>query len=53
MNDGININKGFEAMLPKPKRKLPKEDYFRNLISFKFLKKRFKLSVEVSEEKDD
>ncbi len=45
MND-LNINKGFEAMIPKPKQKT-KEALFKNNISFKIFNKRFTLNIEV------
>ena len=45
MND-LNINKGFEAMIPRPKEK-PKEALFQNNISFKIFNKRFTFQIEV------
>ena len=44
--NNLNINKGFEAMLPKPKPKI-KEAFFQNNISFKIFNKRFTLNIEV------
>ena len=41
----LNINKGFESMIPKAK---PKEEVvFRNTIKFKIFKKTISLSLEV------
>ena len=51
MNE-ININKGFESMLPKRTQK-EKEPSLKNFISFKIFKKRFTFSLEVKEEPDD
>ena len=45
MND-LNINKGFEAMIPKAQPK-KKEALFYNNISFKIFNKRFTLNIEV------
>jgi len=44
--NNININKGFEAMIPKPKPK-PKEALFKNNISFTIFNRRFILNIEV------
>ena len=44
--NNLNINKGFESMIPKPKPK-PKEALFTNNISFKVFNKRFTLAIEV------
>ncbi len=41
----LNINKGFECMIPK-KRKI-KEALFRNSLSFKIFNKRITFSLEV------
>ena len=51
MNE-ININRGFEAMLPKPKRK-EKEPQLKHFITFTLFKKRFTFSLEVKEESHD
>ena len=42
----LNMNKGFEAMIPKPKPK-PKEALFKNNITFKIFNRRFTLNIEV------
>ncbi len=44
--NNLNMNKGFEAMIPKPKPK-QKEALFHNNISFKIFNKRFTLNIEV------
>ena len=41
----LNINKGFESMIPKPKPK--KEVVFKNHIQFKIFKKTISFSLEV------
>lgn len=52
MNDDLNINKGFEAMLPKPKSK-EKKPQLSNFVSFKIFSRRFTFSLEVKEEKNN
>lgn len=51
MNE-LNINKGFEAMIPKPKQK-EKEPQLKNFVTFKIFKRRFTISLEVKEEKNN
>ena len=51
MNE-LNINKGFEAMIPKPKQK-EKKPQLKNFITFKLFKRRFNISIEVKEEDHD
>ena len=45
MND-LNINKGFECMIPKPKKK-KEEAVFKNQIQFRIFKKTISFSIEV------
>ena len=45
MND-LNMNRGFEAMIPKEKPK-PKEPLFKNNITFSLFKRRVTLLIEV------
>ena len=44
--NNLNINKGFEAMIPKPKPTI-KESLFKNNISFRIFNRRFSLLIEV------
>ena len=44
--NNLNINKGFEAMIPKPKTKT-QEVLFQNKITFKIFNKRFSFQVEI------
>jgi hypothetical protein len=48
----ININRGFESMLPNQKRPKEKEPQLKNFITFKIFKRRFTLTLEVKEEVD-
>ena len=49
----INMNRGFESMLPKKRETTKeKEPELKNFISFKIFKKRFTFSLEVKEEVD-
>ena len=43
----LNINKGFESMLPKDKTK-EKETIFKNQIKFKIFRKTISFSLEVN-----
>jgi len=44
----LNINKGFECMIPKEKtKKEEKEAVFKNQIQFKIFKKTISFSIEV------
>ena len=52
MNSDLNINRGFEAMLPKPKSK-EKKPQLSNVVSFKIFSRRFTFSLEVKEEKNN
>ncbi len=42
----LNINRGFETMISKPKT-TEKKSYFKNNISFCLFKRQFKFSFEV------
>ena len=47
----LNINKGFESMIPKPKTQ--EKPQLKNFITFKIFSRRFTFSLEVKEEKSN